>query len=95
METYEEALQVQISYLEDSLKNLQGVTQGYLIRNEIGEVISRVGRMSLNPIWYQEFYKQHGRRPYKKELNGLAKKHLEEGFYDSFGFIPPFHDREG
>lgn len=47
----------------------------------------------MNPPWYQEFYRKHGRRPYKRELEEIARHQLEHGFWDSHGFIPPLAER--
>jgi hypothetical protein len=93
MNTYEQEVKDQIEYLDYTLKNLPGVTQGFLVKNEFGDVINRIGRISMNPPWYREFYRLNGRRPYKKELETLARHQLDNGFYDSYGFIPPFHKR--
>lgn len=90
---YNEELNTHIHYLETQLENLKGVSQGFLIKDEVGNVIDRVGRISNNPYWYQEFYKQNKRRPSKKDLINIAKEHLEYGFYDNWGFIPPLKDR--
>lgn len=92
-ELYQRELKEHIEYLERSLRNLPGVEQGFLIRDEHGNVVGRVGRISYNPRWYQEFYKLYNRPPRKSELEGLAREHLDKGFYDSYGYIPPFADR--
>ena len=90
---FETELKEHIEYLSECLKNLPGVEQGYLVKNNTGDIVDRVGRMSLNPQWYRDFYKQYGRKPYKRELEQLARQHLEEGFYDTYGYIPPLRER--
>ena len=89
--TYEEAYQTHLDYLRDFVKNTNGVTQGYLIYDQFGSPIHRVGRESNNPKWYRDFYKKHNRKPSKKDLEKLVEEHLENGFYDEFGYIPPLY----
>ena len=78
-----------LSYLKDFLKNTKGITQGYLIYDQFGSPVNRVGRHSNNPKWYRDFYQKHKRKPNNKELETLTKEHLQDGFFDEFGFIPP------
>ena len=90
MASYEEAHRQHVEYLRYTIKNTKGVSKGYLVKDVFGVVVNRVGRISHNPGWYREFYAKHNRRPYIKELEQLAHKHLQEGFYDEYGFIPPY-----
>lgn len=90
---FEQELKDHIEHLQDVLKNLPGVQQGMLITDNFGRVVDRVGRYSMNPPWYREFYRLHGKKPNKKELEMIARVHLTKGYYDNYGFIPPLHLR--
>lgn len=63
----------------------QGVTQGGLIRDpRTGDVIGRTGRVSNNPDWYRNVWKENGgRRPTKAQLREIAIDHLTNGVSDS------------
>lgn len=91
--SYNEALEEHIKWLEERIKGLEGVQQGFLIRDCFGDVVDRVGRVSMNPPWYQEAYRVYGRRPSKRQLREIAEEHLSKGFWDFGGFIPPLKDR--
>jgi hypothetical protein len=90
MREFNEAVEQQYQYLKSSLNNRKGVQQGGLIRDELGNVIDRYGRISENPGWYQEFYQVNKRPPTDKDLRELAEKHVREGFIDEVGEIPPW-----
>jgi hypothetical protein len=91
--TYGDELKDHIEYLEQSISSLQGVWNGCLIYDSYGSVIDRVGRISFNPPWYQEAYRTYGRRPNKMQLAEIARDHLDCGFWDIGGFIPPLVER--
>lgn len=92
---YEKAINDQYEYLKQSLKNRGGVRQGYLLRNDEGEVIGRVGRISDNPEWYQEFYATYNKVPNRKELYELAKRHIDEGYIESGFRVPSWREQTG
>lgn len=92
--SYEEALQLQIDYLTDYIKHPRGVEQGYLVFDAEGNALHRVGRQSLNPPWYREFYNRHHRKPTQKEIPLLAEQMLNEGYKDEYGIIPPFKNQD-
>jgi hypothetical protein len=85
---FQEAVEQQIEYLKNSMG--KGVDSGGLVRDQEGYVINAYGRVSKNPKWYQDFYKQNGRKPNQKELRELAEQHVREGFYDEGGSLPPW-----
>lgn len=87
-----EDLENHIRYLKESIKNREGVQQGFLIRDSLGNVVDRVGRYSLNPPWYQEFYRQYGRKPTDSDLREMAREHLLKGYWDIGGFVPPISE---
>ena len=91
---YEEAVEQQYQLLKQQMEQRGGVQQGGVIRREDGEVVGRYGRISNNPRWYQEFYAQHGRKPTNAELRDLARQHVNEGYWDDGGFIPPWRPAE-
>src|SRR5690606_23019470 len=76
---FENAVEEQFNYLKDSLRNRRGVQQGGIIRDDMGEVVDRYGRISENPGWYQEFYRVNGRQPTNQDLRELAERHVREG----------------
>ena len=86
---YNDIINEHVAYLQES--GGKGVQQGSLIRDELGEVVGRTGRVSNNPRWYRDFYTETGHKPTKAELRELAIKHLEEGHPDDTGDIPA-HD---
>lgn len=90
---YQQAINEQYQLLRRQFETRRGVQPGGLIRDETGEVVGRFGRISENPIWYQEFYRQHGRPPTNRELYELAKKHVDEGYRDDMGFIPSWREQ--
>jgi hypothetical protein len=85
---FQEAVEQQYEYLKNSMG--KGVDPGGLVRDQEGYVINAYGRVSKNPKWYQDFYKQNGRKPNQKELRELAEQHVREGFYDEGGSLPPW-----
>jgi len=78
--SYERAVIDEYNYLQQSLKDRGGVKQGQLQTNVDGDVVGRTGRISENPLWYQEWHATNGKVPSKKELYELAKKRVDEGF---------------
>jgi arsenate reductase-like glutaredoxin family protein len=68
----------QFQYLKNN--RAKGVQQANIIRNDVGEVTGRFGKVSNNDKWYREFYAENKRPPTVSELRELAKKHLREGF---------------
>ena len=92
---YQKAIEDQYQFLKRSMADRGGVEQGGLIRDEVtGDVTGRYGRISNNPRWYQEFYAENGRAPTDKDLRELARKHVNEGFNDDSGRIPPWRPRQ-
>ncbi|MFY0760181.1 LPD38 domain-containing protein [Metabacillus dongyingensis] len=91
---FDEAVENQYQYLKGSLQNRKGVQQGNVIRDELGDVVSKYGRISENPQWYSEFYSQNGKVPNNQELRALAEKHVREGFSDEFGDVPAWKPSE-
>ncbi|OHR74013.1 hypothetical protein HMPREF3291_05350 [Bacillus sp. HMSC76G11] len=91
---FDEAVENQFQYLKESLNNRKGVQQGNVIRDELGDVVSKYGRISENPQWYSEFYNQNGKVPNNQELRALAEKHVREGFSDEFGDVPAWKPSE-
>ncbi|MGQ0454917.1 hypothetical protein ACT4UM_25970, partial [Bacillus sp. SS-TM] len=61
---------------------------GGIIRDELGDVVDRYGRISNNPSWYQEFYKANGRKPNNTELRELAESHVRNGYQENGIDIP-------
>lgn len=94
MQSYEEALNFMIYLIEEQVKHPKGIEQGYQVFDKDANFITRIGRHSLNPPWYREFYAKYGRKPTKREIPQLAKKMLEQGYYDEFGYIPPFRQQQ-
>jgi arsenate reductase-like glutaredoxin family protein len=68
----------QFQYLKNN--RAKGVQQANVIRDNVGEVTGRFGKISNNDKWYREFYADNKRPPTVAELRELAKKHLREGF---------------
>lgn len=94
IDSYNRAIDEQYNYLKDSLANRRGVQQGGIIRDEMGDVVDRYGRISENPQWYQEFYSRNGKVPNNTELRQLAEQHVRDGFGDEFGEIPAWKPKE-
>lgn len=87
---YGQAVNDQYQYLKQSMAERGGVRQGGLVQNADGEVTGRFGRQSENPRWYRDFFADQGRKPSDKELRQLAVKHVNEGFADDMGDVPPW-----
>jgi hypothetical protein len=92
---YQQAISDQYDYLKSSLSSRGGVQQGGLIRDTAGDVTGRFGRVSENPQWYQDFYRENGRVPTDKQLRELAKRHVDEGFQSESGFVPSWRAENG
>ena len=85
---YDAIVNEYVKYLKAS--GGKGVEQGVLFRDATGKVVGRSGRISNNPRWYREFYKEYGRAPRQSEYRTIAETHLREGLVDDFaGPIPP------
>lgn len=93
--SYERAVIEEYDYLQQSLKERGGVQQGLLQQTVDGEVVGRTGRISNNPLWYQEWYAANGKVPSKKELYTLAKQRVDEGFKAEEGTVPSWKARNG
>lgn len=78
-----------VQYLKSCLSSLPGVDNGGIYRDRDGQVFDRVGRFSLNPPWYQDFYASFKRRPNHEDLYRMAHSHLLHGYWDIGGYIPP------
>ncbi|MGK9250827.1 LPD38 domain-containing protein [Paenibacillus humicus] len=91
---YGQAVEDQYQYLKQSMVERGGVRQGGLVQNADGEVTGRFGRQSENPRWYRDFFAEKGRKPSDKELRQLAVKHVNEGFADDMGDVPPWRPTE-
>jgi len=85
---FNQAVENQYQQLKNDLKNLGGVEQGKVFRDDFGDVIGRQGRTSNNPVWYQEFYKTNGRKPIDEELRELAKEQIQSGYRDQTVNVP-------
>lgn len=85
---YEQAINDEYQFLQNSLKERGGVRQGFMTMDGEGSVNGRVGRMSDNPQWYRDFYAANGKVPNRKELYNLAKKHIDEGHQEDDIFVP-------
>ncbi|EAO53267.1 Phage protein [Bacillus thuringiensis serovar israelensis ATCC 35646] len=83
---YNDAVNEQYKYLKNS--SGKGVEPGGIIRDELGDVVNRYGRISNNPSWYQEFYKTNGRKPNNTELRELAESHVRNGYQENGVDIP-------
>lgn len=92
---YEQRVIEEYKFLKESRNNRKGVQQGTLQRNVEGEVIGRTGRISENPLWYQEFYRKNGRVPSNKDLYQLARERVDNGFQDENGFVPSWRQETG
>lgn len=89
---YQQAINEEYQYLKQSMKRRGGVRQGAILRDAEGNVIDRVGRISENPKWYQDFYAAYGRAPTNRELYELAKQRVDEGFVDEVGRVPSWRE---
>ncbi|UYX53362.1 4'-phosphopantetheinyl transferase [Bacillus thuringiensis] len=86
LKEYDNAINEQYNYLKTS--SGKGVEPGGIIRDELGDVVDRYGRISNNPSWYQEFYKANGRKPNNTELRELAEDHVRNGYQENGVDIP-------
>ncbi|OUB10948.1 4'-phosphopantetheinyl transferase, partial [Bacillus thuringiensis serovar yunnanensis] len=86
LKEYDDVVNEQYNYLKNS--SGKGVEPGGIIRDELGEVVDRYGRISNNPSWYQEFYKVNGRKPNNTELRELAESHVRNGYQENGVDIP-------
>ncbi|MGG3282731.1 LPD38 domain-containing protein [Paenibacillus solani] len=92
---YEQRVIEEYKYLKESRDSRKGVEQGSLHRDAAGDVVGRTGRMSNNPLWYQEFYKANGKVPSNKDLYQLARDRVDNGFQDESGFVPSWKQEFG
>lgn len=93
--SYDRAIVEEYNYLKQSMKERGGVQQGQLQTNAGGDVVGRTGRISNNPLWYQEIYAAKGRAPSNKELYQLAKNRVDNGFKDEAGDVPSWKVQNG
>ncbi|ULT55391.1 hypothetical protein L1999_20125 [Neobacillus drentensis] len=90
---FQNAVQAQYEYLKNSMgKGVDYGTTGTGLGNfrEVNGSFS----VSRNPQWYQDFYKQYGRKPNNQELMQLAEQHVKEGFQDELGSLPAWQPEE-
>jgi hypothetical protein len=90
---FKDAVQSQYEYLKNSMgKGVDYGTTGTGLGNfrEVNGSFS----VSRNPQWYQDFYKQYGRKPNNQELMQLAEQHVREGFQDELGSLPAWQPEE-
>ncbi|PJN53672.1 hypothetical protein PAEVO_03930 [Paenibacillus sp. GM2FR] len=92
---YEQRVIEEYKFLKESRDSRKGVEQGNLQRDAAGDVVGRSGRISNNPLWYQEFYKVNGRAPSNKDLYQLARDRVDNGFQDESGFVPSWRQEVG
>lgn len=70
-------------YIDETVKYFKenpggnGVTPGGLVRDSEGAVVDRFGRVSNNPVWYQEYYAKYGKKPTEKGLRDFAEEYLQ------------------
>lgn len=92
---YEQAVIDEYKILKQQRGDRGGVQQGQIQRDLSGEVIGRTGRISNNPVWYQEFYAANGRVPSNKDLYTLARERVDNGFVDNGGQMPSWREQSG
>lgn len=91
---FNQAVSDQYNLLKNDLNNLGGVEQGKVFHDDNGDVIGRQGRTSNNPLWYQDFYKQNGRRPTNQDLQQLAKEQMMNGYRTESGVSSSFRPKD-
>jgi hypothetical protein len=90
---FQDAVQQQYEYLKSSMgKGVEYGTTGTGAGNF--REVNGSFRISNNPKWYQDFYKQYGRKPNEQELRQLAEQHVREGFQDELGSLPAWQPEE-
>jgi hypothetical protein len=90
---FQNAVQQQYEYLKSSMgKGVEYGTTGTGAGNF--REVNGSFRISNNPKWYQDFYKQYGRKPNEQELRQLAEQHVREGFQDELGSLPAWQPEE-
>ncbi|MNM10419.1 hypothetical protein D3C81_205440 [compost metagenome] len=92
---YEQAVIDEYKYLKESRDSRSGVQQGSLQRDLAGDVVGRAGRISDNPLWYQQFYRQNNKVPSNKDLYELARERVDNGFMDEAGQVPSWKAQNG
>jgi hypothetical protein len=94
LDEFEQAVEQQYQYLKNSMG--KGVEYGSTGGGGLGNFKEVNGgfRISNNPKWYQDFYKQNGRKPNNVELRELAKQHVREGFQDEVGNLPAWQPKK-
>ena len=66
----------------DAMIDMQKSAEGPVMLNTGYDYLPGAGefhRISDNPQWYKDFYKENGRAPGKKEILAIAKENLEKG----------------
>ena len=92
---YEQAVIDEYKFLKESRDTRGGLQQGGLQRDAAGDVIGRTGRISDNPLWYQEFFAANGKKPSNKDLYALARERVDNGFMDEAGQVPSWRETNG
>jgi hypothetical protein len=94
VDEFEQAVEQQYQYLKNSMG--KGVEYGSTGGGGLGNFKEVNGgfRISNNPKWYQDFYKQNGRKPNNAELRELAEQHVREGFQDEVGDLPAWQPKK-
>jgi hypothetical protein len=94
LDEFDQAVEQQYQYLKNSMG--KGVEYGSTGGGGLGNFKEVNGgfRISNNPKWYQDFYKQNGRKPNNSELRQLAEEHVREGFQDEVGTLPAWQPKK-
>lgn len=93
--SYDRAVVDEYNYLKQSMQDRGGVQQGQLQRDFDGNVTGRAGRISNNPLWYQEYFAANGKTPSNRELFRLARERVDNGFRDEAGDVPSWRVQNG
>ncbi|MDF2854234.1 MAG: hypothetical protein K0Q87_85 [Neobacillus sp.] len=90
---FEQAVEQQFQYLKNSMgKGVEYGSTGSGLGNF--KEVNGGFRISNNPKWYQDFYKQNGRKPNNSELRELAEQQVREGFQDEVGTLPAWQPKK-
>jgi hypothetical protein len=92
VDEFEQAVEQQYQYLKGSMgKGVEYGSTGSGPGNF--KEVNGGFRISNNPKWYQDFYRQNGRKPTNAELRELAEVHVREGFQDEVGNLPAWQPK--